>query len=147
MLLHRRRRRDVMDAERRARETAATSRIEDALASLIGLARRPDEMREIEEDRRYRQGQSLDGDDLPAEPETKSLEEWDRRRADLRHALECVGALRRGDPLPSAPKPFTDTVALVDVWIEWQEERDRLEKQEWAEWQAARNSSSPVPSG
>jgi hypothetical protein len=190
MLLYRRQRRDAKETERHARETAATARIGDVVASLIVLDRRPDELREIEEDRRYRHDQSLD--DLPPEPEEAALDAWDRRRAELllaletagmdlssealrfrleraqralrypagpwdigrqpesvtrrivcRHVLECVGAFRRGDPLPPEPQQFTGTIGDVDQWIEWQEEQDRYQREEWAKQRAARKSSSP----
>jgi hypothetical protein len=54
MLLYRRQQRDARDAERRDRDSAATSRLQETLASLLALDARPDETREIEEDRRYR---------------------------------------------------------------------------------------------
>ena len=193
MLLYRRQRRDAEEEGRRTRETAATSRIEEALVSLMGLGRRPDELRELEKDHRYLRGESLDG--LPAEPEETIRQEWDRRREELllvfetasmdlsseasrsrleraqraflwyhgpwsierqtesatrrivsRHALECVGAFRRGDPLPAEPKQFTSTVGDVDEWIWQQDEQDRLQREDWAKWRATHNPpSSSIP--
>ena len=188
MLLYRRQQRDVRDAERRARDVA-TSRIQELIASLIGLERRPDELREIEEDRRDRLNKSMG--DLPPEPEQAALDDWDRRRKDLilafeialgdlsnkplrarleqagraldypyspwdqarqpesvtrrivcRHALECVSAYRRDDPLPTESQGrFTETVSLVDDWIEWQEKMDRYEKAERAKRRAAQHKN------
>src|SRR5207247_1522073 len=81
MLLYRRQQHDVRDAERRARDATATSRIQELIASLIGLERRPDEQREIAEARRYRRNKSRDS--LPPEPEQSALDDWDRRHRDL----------------------------------------------------------------
>jgi len=171
---------------------AATSRIEDAVGALLVLERRPDELREIEEARRYIRGQNID--DLTAQPEQESLEKWDRWRDDLllafetasldlsseplrarleqaqrallypygpwdierqpesvtrrivcRHALECVGAFRRGDLLPAKPKKFTGTIGSVDEWVGWQEEQIRFEKEEWAKRRKSHNSSAAPP--
>jgi hypothetical protein len=55
--------------------------MQETLASLLALGARPDESREIEEDRRYLSNRSLD--DLPPEPEQTELDSWDRRREDL----------------------------------------------------------------
>lgn len=191
MLLYRRQQRDIRDAERRARAATATSRIQELIASLIGLERRPDERREIAEARRSRSNKSMDG--LPPEPEQAALDDWDRRRMDLilafeianqdlsseplrtrleragraldnpygpwdqarqpesvtrrivcRHVLDCVGAYRHDDPLPAEPDRFTETVGLVDEWIEWQEQRDRYEKEEWAKQRAAQHKNSDI---
>ena len=192
MLLYRSQRRDALEAERRAREMAATSRIEDAVASLLGLEPGPDEVFDLKS-RRHSRKQSTD--DLPPAPDQVRLDEWYRRRDDLlltletarldlsneslrarleraqralrypsgpwdierqpesmtrrivcRHALDCVGAFRRGDSLPSEPKQFAGTVASVDEWIGWQEEQDRYLKEQWAkQLQARRDSSSPPP--
>ncbi len=179
MLLYRRQQRDFRDAERRVRDAAATFRIQDLIASLIGLERRPDELREIAEARRNRLNKSMDG--LPPEPEQATLDDWYRRHKDLllafetasmdlsseplrarlervrraldyhsgpwdqarqpesvtrrivcRHALECVGAYRRGDSLPTEPERFTETVGFVDDWIWQMEEQDRYMKEERA---------------
>jgi hypothetical protein len=193
MLLYRRQRRDALDAERRAREMAATSRIQDAVASLLGLEPGPDEVYDRAASRRYRRGKSTD--DRPPAPDPVRVDEWHRRRDDLlltletarldlsseslrarleraqralrnpsgpwdiehqpesmtrrivcRHVLECVGAFRRGDPLPSEPKEFTGTIASVDEWIGWQEDQEQYMKEEWAKQrQARRDSSSPPP--
>jgi hypothetical protein len=192
LLLYRRQQRDAKDAERRDRDSAATSHLQETLASLLALDARPDESREIEEDRRDRSNRSRD--DLPPEPEQATLDSWDRRHGDLvlafqtasmdisdkilrsrlkrvtnaleypygpwdmarqaesstrrivcRHALECVGAYRRGDPLPPEEGQFLDTVNFVDDWIDWQEKRDRYEKEAQAQWFANRKSSSPHP--
>ena len=193
MLLYRSQRRDALEAERRAREMAATSHIQDAVASLLGLEPGPDEVFDREASRRYRRGQSTD--DLPPAPDSIRVDQWHRRRDDLlltletarldlsneslrarleraqralrypsgpwdierqpesmtrrivcRHALECVGAFRRGDPLPSEPKEFAGTIASVDEWIGWQEDQDRYMKEQWAKQrQARRDSSSPPP--
>lgn len=188
MLLHRSQRRDIRDAERRARDATATSRIQELIASLIGLERRPDELREIAEARRDRRNKSREG--LPPEPEQATLDDWDRRRKDLllafeiasqdlssqplrarlaqvhrvlvypsgpwdqarqpesvtrrimcQHALECVGAYRRDDPLPAAPDRFTETVGFVDDWIWQMEEQDRDMKEYMKEERARRRAA------
>ena len=183
VLLYRSQRRDAVDAERRAREIAATSRIEDALIAMLGLERGPRELMQLEEEPRYREGESLD--DLPLDPEPASLDEWNQWRSDLllafetasmdlsikalrsrleraqlallypsgpwdserqpesvtrkivcRHSLECVGAFRRGEPLPAESNKFINTMGAADEWIE-HEEYDRLEREALAKMQAA----------
>src|SRR5689334_21415940 len=88
MLLYQRQQRDARDAERRARDAIATSRIQELIASLIKLERRPDELREIAEARHYRSDKSMDN--LPPEPEQAALDDWNRRRNDFILALEIA---------------------------------------------------------
>jgi len=97
MLLYRRQQRDARDAERRARDETATSRIQELIASLIKMERRPDELREIAEARRYRWDKSMDN--LPPEPEQAALDDWNRHRNDFVLALEIASGDLSSDPL------------------------------------------------
>ncbi len=58
------------------------------------------------------------------------------------HVLECLGAFRRDEPLPAEPKAFTETIGNVQIWIEWQEERQRLEEEDRARWRAERAAAA-----
>jgi len=60
------------------------------------------------------------------------------RRIICQYVLECLGTFRRDELLPAEPEAFKETLANVQLWIEWQEERDRLEEEDRASWRAKR---------
>jgi hypothetical protein len=80
--------------------------------------------------------------DIERQPESVT------RRIVCQHALQCVGAFRRGDVLPAEPGPFINTVGDVAEWIGWQEEQDRYQREEWAKRRAIHKAAQrTTPAG
>ena len=38
------------------------------------------------------------------------------RKIACEHGIECLGAFRRGEPIPPTPEPFAATLAAIDRW-------------------------------
>jgi hypothetical protein len=47
---------------------------------------------------------------IAGQPEPES------RRIACEYAIDCLGAFRRGEPVPLMPEPFTATLAAIDQW-------------------------------
>jgi hypothetical protein len=47
---------------------------------------------------------------MVGQPESRS------RHIACTHALECIGAFRRGEPLPPTPTAFTETIDAIATW-------------------------------